>query len=57
MRPIQEKNEEEDELAENVRKQKELLDEERKKFTEAAVRLGQERRQLEVSFLSHSHAW
>ena len=34
-------------------KKKELLEEERRKFTEAGVRLGQERRQLEVSFTSN----
>jgi hypothetical protein len=36
------------ELQDALKKQKDLLDEERRKFTEAAVRLGQERRQLEV---------
>lgn len=32
-----------------VAKEKQLLDDERRIYTEAAVRLGQERRQLEVS--------
>ncbi|KAK4687754.1 hypothetical protein P7C73_g2366, partial [Tremellales sp. Uapishka_1] len=47
-RVAKEQDGEKDALEETLAREKGELDEERKKFTEAAVRLGQERRQLEI---------